>query len=187
MLSVVSPDLNFGQKWICSRVTGAVEQLLVECFSSCGICVELGSVQYEKVKLTNFPEVKNIKKSKLKHCNNIWQIKHKILHFWNYSNTLSEIVLLYLSPEWKHLVPSIVWVTGQVLLAFSFVVVCHQVVSDSVTPWTVARQVPLSVEFSRQEHWSGLSGLLPGDPPSPGIEPASLSSPALAGGFTSIT
>ena len=32
----------------------------------------------------------------------------------------------------------------------------HQVVSDSVIPWTVARQVPLSMGFSRQEYWSGL-------------------------------
>ena len=31
----------------------------------------------------------------------------------------------------------------------------HSVVSDSVTPWTVARQAPLSMEFSRQEYWSG--------------------------------
>ena len=30
------------------------------------------------------------------------------------------------------------------------------VVSDSVTPWTTARQVPLSVGFSRKEYWSGL-------------------------------
>ena len=29
------------------------------------------------------------------------------------------------------------------------------VMSDSVTPWTVARQAPLSMEFSRQEHWDG--------------------------------
>ena len=31
----------------------------------------------------------------------------------------------------------------------------HQVVSDSATPWTVARQAPLSMGFSRQESWSG--------------------------------
>ena len=37
--------------------------------------------------------------------------------------------------------------------------------------------------FSRQEHWSGLPFPLPGDLPNPGIEPASLASPALAGGF----
>ena len=52
-----------------------------------------------------------------------------------------------------------------------------------VTPWTVVHQVPLSVEFSRQEYWSGLPFSIPGDFPDPGIEPASLASPALAGGF----
>ena len=51
------------------------------------------------------------------------------------------------------------------------------------TPWTVARQVPLSMEFSRQEYWSGLPFPSPGNLPDPGIEPKSLASPALAGGF----
>ena len=37
--------------------------------------------------------------------------------------------------------------------------------------------------FSRQEYWSGLPCSSPGDLPDPGIEPASLTSPALAGGF----
>ena len=37
--------------------------------------------------------------------------------------------------------------------------------------------------YSRQEHWSGLPCRLPGDFPDPGIEPLSLMSPALAGGF----
>ena len=45
-----------------------------------------------------------------------------------------------------------------------------------VTPWIAAHQAPLSMEFSRQEYWSGLSFPSPGDPPDPGIEP---SSPAL--------
>ena len=36
------------------------------------------------------------------------------------------------------------------------------VVSDSVTPWTVAQQAPLSTEFSRQEYWSELPFLSPG-------------------------
>ena len=45
------------------------------------------------------------------------------------------------------------------------------------TPWTVARQAPLSMGFSRQEHWSGLPCPLPGDLPNPGVEPTS---PALA-------
>ena len=48
--------------------------------------------------------------------------------------------------------------------------------------YTVARQVPLSMGFSRQEYWSGLL-CPPPDLPNPGIEPTSLVSPALAGGF----
>ena len=52
-----------------------------------------------------------------------------------------------------------------------------------VTPWTVARQAPLSMGFSRQEYWSGLPCPSPGDFPNPGIKPTSLVSPALAGGF----
>ena len=46
-------------------------------------------------------------------------------------------------------------------------------VSDSVNPWTVARQAPLSMGFSRQEYWSGLPFPSPGDLPDPGIEPRS--------------
>ena len=38
------------------------------------------------------------------------------------------------------------------------------------TPWTVAHQAPLSVEFSRQEYWGGLPFLSPGNLPHPGIE-----------------
>ena len=51
------------------------------------------------------------------------------------------------------------------------------------TPWTIARQAPLSMGFSRQEYWSGLPCPPPGDLPDPGIEPMSVASPALAGGF----
>ena len=42
-----------------------------------------------------------------------------------------------------------------------------------VTPWIVARQAPLYMEYFRQEPWSGLSFPLPGDLPNPGIEPMS--------------
>ena len=42
-----------------------------------------------------------------------------------------------------------------------------------VTPWTVASQVPLFMDFSRKEYWSGLSLPSPGDLPNPGIEPES--------------
>ena len=51
------------------------------------------------------------------------------------------------------------------------------------TPWTVASQTPLSMGFSRQEYWSGLPCPPPGDLPDPEIEPVTLMSPALAGGF----
>ena len=51
------------------------------------------------------------------------------------------------------------------------------------TPWTVAGQVPLPMEFSRQEYWSGLPFRSPGNIPDPGIKPASLVSSALAGRF----
>ena len=44
-------------------------------------------------------------------------------------------------------------------------------VSDSGTPWTVAHQAPLSMEFSRQKYWSGLPCPPPEDLPDPGIEP----------------
>ena len=49
-----------------------------------------------------------------------------------------------------------------------------------VTLWTIAHQAPLSMEFSRQEYWSGLPFPSPGDLPDPGFKPAS---PALAGEF----
>ena len=52
-----------------------------------------------------------------------------------------------------------------------------------VTPWTVTRQAPLSMGFSRQEYCSGLPFPTPGDFLEPGIEPMSPASPALAGGF----
>ena len=56
------------------------------------------------------------------------------------------------------------------------------------TPWTVARQAPLSMGFSRQEDWSGLPRPRPGHLPDPGMEPACLLCPALAGGlFTTST
>ena len=51
------------------------------------------------------------------------------------------------------------------------------------TLWTVACQAPLSMGFSRWEYQSGLPCLPPGDFPDPGIEPAFLTSPVLAGRF----
>ena len=56
-------------------------------------------------------------------------------------------------------------------------------VQVSVTPWTVACQAPLSLEFSRQEYWSGLPFPTPRNLPGPGIQ---LASPALVGGFLTL-
>ena len=61
-----------------------------------------------------------------------------------------------------------------------FMCACSVAVRLSVTPWALACQVLLSLEFSRQEYWSGLPFPTPGDLPNTGIEPVS---PALAGGF----
>ena len=51
------------------------------------------------------------------------------------------------------------------------------------TLWIIVHQVLLSMEFSWQEYWNGLSFPSPGDLPDPVIEPSLLMSPALAGGF----
>ena len=53
---------------------------------------------------------------------------------------------------------------------------CFSRVQLFVTPWTVVRQAPLSMRFSRQEYWSGKPFPPPGDLPNPGIQ---LGSPAL--------
>ena len=52
-----------------------------------------------------------------------------------------------------------------------------------VTPWTVARQAPLSMGFSRQDYWTGLPFPPPGDLSDPGMELSSLAFSALVGRF----
>ena len=51
------------------------------------------------------------------------------------------------------------------------------------TSWTVVCQAPLTMGFSRQEHWNGLSCLPPEDFPTQGSNPHLLCLSALAGGF----
>ena len=69
------------------------------------------------------------------------------------------------------------------------VLLCYAVLSHFscvrlfVTLWTIAHQAPLSIGFSRQEHWSGFPCPPPGDLPDPGIKLTSFMSPVLAGGF----
>ena len=74
------------------------------------------------------------------------------------------------------------WSLIRLFLAISAFVVVQSLsrVRLFVTPWTVARQAPLSMGLSWQEYWSGLPFPSPGDLPDPGIGPVS---PALAGGF----
>ena len=67
---------------------------------------------------------------------------------------------------------------------FQKCMLCH--VQLFATPWTVARQVPLSLGFLRQEYQSGLPFPPPGDLLDPGIEFTSPVSPALAGRFLPI-
>ena len=66
---------------------------------------------------------------------------------------------------------------------------CFSRVRLFVTLWAIDHQASLSMEFPREEYWSGLPFPPPRYLPDPGIEPMSLVSPALAGGFftTSIT
>ena len=52
-----------------------------------------------------------------------------------------------------------------------------------MTPWTVAHQAPLSMEFSKQEYWSGLPFPPPGNLPDPQIKSLTPVSLELAGGF----
>ena len=60
-----------------------------------------------------------------------------------------------------------------------FVLSCFSHVQLFVILWTIAPQALLSMGFPRQEYWSGLPSLPPGDLPDPGIEPGSPTSPAL--------
>ena len=66
---------------------------------------------------------------------------------------------------------------------YTCVLSCLSHVQLFVTPWTVTHQAPLTMGFSRQEYWSGLSCFPSRDLPDPGIKPKSLTSPALAGQF----
>ena len=56
-----------------------------------------------------------------------------------------------------------------------------------MAPWPLACPVSLSVGFPRQVYWHGLPPPVPGHHPDPGIKPASFASPALAGGFFTIS
>ena len=86
---------------------------------------------------------------------------------------LEVITLSYWSNEGFHQVQWVQWFR---------LCVRAQLCPTPWTPWTVVRQAPLSMEFSRQEYWSKLSFPTSGGLPEPEIEPTS-ASPALAGRF----
>ena len=71
------------------------------------------------------------------------------------------------------LIRTVVMLDQGPLWALCYTVLSHSIMSDSVTPGIVAHQAPLFMEFSRQEYWSGLPCLPPGDLPNPGIKPRS--------------
>ena len=58
----------------------------------------------------------------------------------------------------------------QVLYQLSFGGLVSKYCLPLVTSWTVTRQAPMSMRFSRQEYWSGLPFPSPGDLPNPGVE-----------------
>ena len=88
--------------------------------------------------------------------------------------------LLYIKSYYKSMVSNTVWYRYMCMLSHF----TH--VQFFVTPCTVAYEAPLFMGFCRQEYRSGLPFSSPGDLPNPGIEPASLVSPALAGRFFAI-
>ena len=93
-----------------------------------------------------------------------------------------------MSCNFAELIHSNVWVCflGSCVCVCVCVCVCFQSLSRVwlfATPWTLAHQILLSMEFTRQEYWSGLPFPPLGDLPNSGLEPSSLASPALAGGF----
>ena len=92
--------------------------------------------------------------------NGVWRGKYTIPH----PRTLN-----YLPSQW----PSVnsLYTLKLNPVTDAWFLVSWSVMSDSATPWTVACQAPLSMEFSREEYWSRLSFLSPGDLPDPGIEP----------------
>ena len=84
----------------------------------------------------------------------------------------------FLSPQW-----SLILSFCKYNLFFSIVVYSLNPLWFFVTPWTRVCRTLLSMVFPKQEYWSGLPLPSPGHLPDPEIEPVSLASSALAGGF----
>ena len=84
------------------------------------------------------------------------------LHLWRWKSA---------KPDFYYKGMAMAWIRPGSLMCVCF---SHSVVSDSLqTPWTLAYQAPLFMEFSRQEYWSGLPFPSPRDYPDSGITPRS--------------
>ena len=102
---------------------------------------------------------------------------HSHTALWNTTSRLSD------STVWAKIHRSFNCSSFTCKIGIYYVLLCSfSLVWLLVTLWTIAHQAPLSMGSSRQEHWSRLL-CPPGDLPNPGIKPASLAPPALAGGF----
>ena len=106
------------------------------------------------------------------------------------STTTDKMKIIQNYPQHYSSILSSSGVTTIMILVCVQVHACLRVCMKSVqscptlaTPWAVVHQTPLSMGFFRQEYQNGLPCPAPGDFPNPGIEPTSLPSPAMAGGF----
>ena len=146
-------------------------------------CVEQGYGWFSKEPENNLPVSKTIEALIFNPENRVARRIKRVLHlYFSKQQPFSlvwEIVL--------HLVGSMGYDShSQLELSLSFRLIIVYVLSWVqlfATPWTVACQALLSMEFSRQVYWSGLPFPSPGDLLNPGIEFESLASPALLGGF----
>jgi len=105
-----------------------------------------------------------------------------IYDFFLHSKWLCHTFIFHVSHNHRFFGPSAKYKLSDI---FYIIIVCAVLscVQLFATLWTVAHQAPLSMGFSRQEYWRGLPCRPPGDLPDPGINPVSLMSLALAGGF----
>ena len=106
------------------------------------------------IKWTRYLNTHNTKEDQ--RLTSIWKGAQYLSHRWNKNYKM----------RYHHTVTKMAKTKIAVCCCFS-----HQVLFDSVTPWTVARQAPLSLGFPRQEFCSGLSFPSPGAPPDPGLNP----------------
>ena len=107
-----------------------------------------------------------------------------IVLFWGFCGILFYFCILWKkwsTMDWKNF--NLILHTRNTLCVHACMISHFSHVWLFATPWTGARQAPLSMGFSRQAYWSGLPRPPPGDLPDPGTEPTSLMSPVFAGEF----